>query len=266
MKIAVIGAGNMAYAIIKSVKDSERMATDIFYAYDKSEEQLKKISLLGSRCCNSLAEAVIDSDFVLLSVKPQDLDNVILSIKNDADFSKLKFVSICAGISTDYICRVFGEDVPVIRVMPNAPLTVGAGATAITRNNYINDKDFSKICGLFSFGGEVAVIPESQMNAVISVNSSSPAYFFEFIRIMVKYAVSQGIDEKIARSMAQNAMYGASKMLLQNDKTPEELINIVASKKGTTEAALQKLESNDFEKTIFEAMDACTARAFELGK
>ena len=155
---------------------------------------------------------------------------------------------------------------PVIRVMPNAPMMIGAGATAITRNELVSDKNFSKICGIFSFGGEVASIPENQMNAIISVNSSSPAYFYEIIRIMINYATTKGIDEKVARSMAQNAMYGAAMMLKNSDKSPEELISVVKSKKGTTEAALDSFKSSDLEKIFFEAMDACTHRAEELGK
>lgn len=267
MKIAVIGAGNMALAIIGAVKRAGRMSTEVFCAFDRFEEQLKKAAALGAITESTLKNAVTDADFIMFSVKPQDLDSVIETIKTDCpDFDKKIYVTICAGISTDYICNAFGCRVPVIRVMPNAPMMVGAGATAITRNELVNDKNYSKICGIFSFGGEVASIPESQMNAIISVNSSSPAYFYEFIRIMTEYAKTQGIDERVARIMAQNAMYGAAKMLILSDKTPEEQIAIVKSKKGTTEAALDSLSVNNFERIIFEAMDACTKRAEELGK
>lgn len=267
MKIAVIGTGNMALSIIGAVKKAGRMSTDIFCAYDKFEEQMLKASKLGATVSNSLVEAVDCADFVLLSVKPQDLDGVIECIKTECnDFEKKIYISICAGISTDYICKAFGVCLPVIRVMPNAPMMIGAGATAITRNELVSDKNFSKICGIFSFGGEVASIPENQMNAIISVNSSSPAYFYEIIRIMINYATTKGIDEKVARSMAQNAMYGAAMMLKNSDKSPEELISVVKSKKGTTEAALDSFKSSDLEKIFFEAMDACTQRAEELGK
>lgn len=267
MKIAVIGTGNMALAIMGAVKRSGRMSTNIFCAFDKIEDQLEKASSLGAETTSILSDALFSADFVLLSIKPQDLDLVIENIKDScSDFKNKTYVSICAGISTQYICNKFGSDVPVIRVMPNAPIMVGAGATAITRNDLVNDKNYSKICGIFSFGGEVSSIPESQMNAIISVNSSSPAYFYEIVRIMIKYAVSQGIDEKVARSMAQNAMYGASLMLKTSDKSPEEQIAVVKSKKGTTEAALDSFNDRDLEKIFFEAMDACTKRAEELGK
>lgn len=267
MKIAVIGTGNMALAIIGAVKNSGRMSTEIFCTFDRFEEQLKKAAVLGAKTENTLKNATADADFVMLSVKPQDLDSIIEKLKSECpDFQKKVYISICAGISTDYICNAFGCKVPVIRVMPNAPIMVGAGATAISRNEFVSDKTYSKICGIFSFGSEVSSIPESQMNAIISVNSSSPAYFYEFIRIMIEYAKSQGIDEKVARTMAQNAMHGAAKMLISSDKTPEEQIAIVKSKKGTTEAALESFSTNNFEKIVFEAMEACTKRAKELGK
>ncbi len=267
MKIAVIGTGNMALAIIGAVNKSGRMSSDVFCAFDKFDIQLQKASKLGAKTASTLNEALVDSDFVLLSVKPQDLDNVLLDIKNScADFDKKIYISICAGISSDYICNLIGCKVPVIRVMPNAPMMIGAGATAITRNDLVSDKNYSKICGIFSFGGEVSSIPEEQMNAIISVNSSSPAYFYEIIRVMIEYAKTQGIDEKIAKSMAQNAMYGAAKMLKSSDMTPDELISVVKSKKGTTEAALDSFKENNLERIIFDAMSACTRRAEELGK
>ena len=268
MKIAVIGAGNMARAIIRAVKNAGRMPVNVFCAYDRFQEQLNEVSKLGALTANRMEEVVRDADFVLFAVKPQDLDGVILELKDCcADFDKKVYITICAGISSAYICNALGVyDLPVVRVMPNAPMMIGAGATAITRNKYVNDKTFSKICGIFSFGGEVVSIPENQMNAMISVNSSSPAYFYEFVRIMIEYAKTKGIDEKVARIMAQNAMYGAAKVLMSSEKSLEEQIAVVKSKKGTTEAALDSFKSNEFERIIFDAMNACTKRAEELGK
>lgn len=267
MKIAVLGAGNMCTAIVGSVAKSGRMDIKTFCVYDKFKEQLDKISKIGVNIALTLSEVLDGAEFVLFAIKPQDLPELISEIKSvSAEYSKKKYITICAGISTNYICTQLGLEVPVIRVMPNAPMMIGEGATAISRNSLVSDKDYSKICGIFSFGGEVASIPEGKMNAIISVNSSSPAYFYEFIRIMIEYAKQQGIDEKVARNMAQSAMLGAAKMLITSDKSPEELIAMVKSKKGTTEAALDSLKNDNFEQIIFKAMSECTNRAIELGK
>ena len=268
MKIAILGAGNMARAIIGAAAKSGRMPMDVFCAFDKFREQLDKIKLYGISVTDKLEEACDNADFILFAIKPQDLDGLVTELREACpSYSKKKYITICAGISTSYIENLLGCSVPVIRVMPNTPMMVGAGATAITRNELVTDKDYSKICGIFSFGGAVSSIPEENMNAIISVNSSSPAYFYEFIRVMIEYAVQNGIDEKIARTMAQNAMLGAAKMLISNpDKTPEELIAMVKSKKGTTEAALLSFEQSNYSEMIMKAMDACTKRACELGK
>lgn len=268
MKIAILGSGNMARAIVASAAKAKKMPMDTFCAYDKFPEQLSKMAEYGVNTSEFLYDTVKDADFVLFSVKPQDLEALVSEYRSVCkDYEKKKYISICAGVSISFICRLLDCAVPVIRVMPNAPMMIGAGATAISRNSLVSDKDYSKICGLFSFGGVVASIPEDKMNAIISVNSSSPAYFYEFARIMVGYAVSQGIDEKTARTMAQNAMLGAAKMLIsEQDKSPEELIAMVKSKKGTTEAALDVFAERGLKKTVFDAMDACTRRAEELGK
>ncbi len=267
MKIAVIGAGNMCTAIVGSVAKSGRMDIKTFCVYDKFKEQLDKISKTGVNKAYNLADALDGAEFVLFAIKPQDLPELISEIKAvSSDYEKKKYITICAGISTSFICTQLGVEVPVVRVMPNAPMMIGAGATAISRNTLVSDRDYSKVCGIFSFGGEVASIPEDKMDAIISVNSSSPAYFYEFIRIMIEYAKQQGIDEKVARNMAQNAMLGAAKMLISSDKSPEELIAMVKSKKGTTEAALDSFKNDNLEQIIFKAMSACTTRAHELGK
>lgn len=267
MKITILGAGNMAGAIVASVAKSKKNSPDIFCAYDRYPEQLIKFSKLGALTASSVKDATSDADYIMISVKPQDLEALICELKSECvDYASKKYITICAGVSTSYLCSLLGCECPVIRVMPNAPMMIGYGATAITRNSFVSDKDYSKICGIFAFGGEVASIPELQMNAIISVNSSSPAFFYEFIRIMIEYAKKQGIDESVARSLAQNAMLGAAKMLISSGKSPVELISAVKSKKGTTEAALDSFTAGGFESIIFKAMDACTERAKELGK
>lgn len=267
MKIAILGAGNMCNVIVGAVAKSGRMDVKTFCVYDKFKEQLDKISKIGVNIAYTLSDALDGAEFVLFAIKPQDLSDLISEIKSvSSDYDKKKYITICAGISTSYICNQLGVEVPVVRVMPNAPMMIGFGATAISRNGLVGDKDYSKVCGIFSFGGEVASISEDKMNAIISVNSSSPAYFYEFIRIMIEYAKEQGIDENVARCMAQNAMLGAAKMLISSSKGPEELIAMVKSKKGTTEAALDSFRNDNLQEIIFKAMSACTKRAIELGK
>lgn len=266
MKISFIGAGNMASAIIGAILNSGRTAPSDICVFDKISDKASAFAAKGLRCAATLKEAVEASAWVLIAVKPQDIENVLEDIKSGCEgYADKTYISIAAGISTGFIERILGE-CAVVRVMPNTPLLVGCGATAISRNSRVPDKDFTKICGIFASAGTVSVLPEKKMNAVISVNSSSPAYFFMFVKAMVDAGVKQGIDEKIAASLAIGAASGAAKMLEQSGMTPEELIRMVKSPKGTTEKALDVFESEDLHGMVERAMEACTHRAEELGK
>lgn len=267
MKLGIIGMGNMATAIAKAVIQARRLSSEDILAYDRVPEQLTRAKVHGIGTASSLKDLMEQADTVFFSVKPQDMEALIADIRTvSTDYSRKLYISICAGISTDYLCWQFGCPVAAIRVMPNAPILIGCGATAITRNKLVSDKVYSKICALFACAGEVSSIPEELMNAVIAINSTSPAYFYEIVRIMSKYGVEHGFDEKTATTLAVHAMLGASKMLMETGKSPEELVAMVKSKKGTTEAALDTLKEGDLEGLLLSAMDACTNRAAELGK
>lgn len=266
MKISFIGAGNMAGAIIGAILNSGRTSANEIGVFDKMSEKCEKFAAKGVHCASTLKEAVELSPWVLIAVKPQDMESVLTSVKDECvDYAAKTYISIAAGISTGYIERILGK-CAVVRVMPNTPLLVGCGATAISRNSSVPDKDFTKICGIFAAAGTVSVLPEEKMNAVISVNSSSPAYFFAFVKAMIDAGVKQGIDEKVASSLAIGAAMGAAKMLESSGMTPEELIRMVKSPKGTTEKALDVFEKEDLHGMVERAMEACTIRAEELGK
>ena len=150
--------------------------------------------------------------------------------------------------------------------MPNTPLLLGVGATAISRNKYVTDKDYTKICGLFAASGTVTALDESLMNAVISVNSTSPVYLYMLAKAMLDNSVEQGIDEKASRELVFQALKGSVEMLCKSEYSPDELIKMVASPKGTTEAALKKLNELNFCDVVSKAMYACTQRADEIGR
>lgn len=267
MTIAFIGAGNMASAIIKSVVDSGRMKPDSIYVYDKFEEKSDALSALGINKCTSLADACNSAQNIVLAVKPQDYEELLKSVRNECDdISGKTFISIAAAISCNFITSTLGENCPVVRVMPNTPLLLGVGATAISRNDMVSDKAYSKICTLFAASGCVCSLDESMMNDVISVNSSSPVYLYMLAKSMIEKAVSYGISEKNATELVHQTLKGSVEMLMKSGKSPDELIKMVASPGGTTLAAIDCMEKNGFDKLISDTMDACTNRANELSK
>ncbi len=267
MKISFIGAGNMASAIIKSIVSSGRVSGDSIYVYDKLGEKTDALCSLGINKCSCVADAVNSAENILLAVKPQDYENVLEEVKNSgADLSRKTLISIAAAISCDYICQKLDTECPVVRVMPNTPLLLGVGATAISRNSLVSDKVYSKMCTLFAASGAVCSLDESLMNSVISVNSSSPVYLYLLAKAMIEKSVSYGISEKNSTELVFQTLKGSVEMLIKSNKSPDELIKMVASPGGTTLAAISSFENDGFNEVISRAMDACTDRAGELSK
>jgi pyrroline-5-carboxylate reductase len=145
-------------------------------------------------------------------------------------------------------------------------MTIGMGVSVICKNEKISVEDFSFIESVFASSGSTLLIDEKDMNAIIGVTSSSPAYVFKFINAIFLGAKAQGLDSKELLNTICDMVIGSATLLKQSTDTPEELISKVASKGGTTEQALIKLDDGEFDETIKQAMIACTNRADELGK
>ena len=264
-KIGFIGAGNMATAIVGGILRSGSADGDHVMMYDVLTEKLNALaSEKGVIAGKSAGEVVDFADITVLAVKPQNYSEVLESIREYVTAQKV-IVTIAAGISTDYIAGALGVDCPMVRVMPNTPLLLGMGATALSRRN-ISDEDFDYVYRMFSEGGAAVILDESAMNSVIAVNGSSPAYVYLFAKAMVDYAVNEGIDKDAAMKLVCATLKGSAEMLERSGDTPDELIRKVSSPGGTTLKALEKLDEKDFYNSVMEAMAACTKRAEELSK
>ena len=263
--LGVIGVGNMAKAIIAGILSSDASGSiSTIHLFDVNKEQYS--SLLSNTVIShsSLEETVMAADTVLISVKPQNYQEVLVAIKNVADFESKLYISIGAGISTDSIRDTLGA-VSVVRALPNLPMIVGKGVTAICNSNTVTNEDIELVKDIFSSSGSVLMIDEDEMNRIIGVTSSSPAYVFKFIAAICNGAKAQGLDNDAMLSTVCDMVIGAAYMLKHSDLTASELISRVASKGGTTEKALLALDSGNFEQIIIDAMKACTNRADELG-
>ncbi len=264
-KIGFIGAGNMATAIINGIISNNASLPENLNVFDLDAE---KIRLMQEKGVNTLADSkavVTNSDIIVLAVKPQNYAEVLQEIKAVTDECKI-FVSIAAGISIAYVREQLGLNCPVVRVMPNTPLLLGKGASALCPSENISDEDFATVKNMFALSGTVEVIEEANMNEIISVNGSSPAYVYLFAKVMADYAKSCGIDYDKAMNLICATLEGSAEMLRNSGDDAETLIQKVSSKGGTTIAALNKLREYKFEEAVTEAMKACTNRAEELGK
>ena len=265
-KLSVIGVGNMAKAIIGGVVNAKNDISAITL-FDKIESQYKSLEALkyDFLYSDNIAKAIEDADLVLLAVKPQSYDDVLSEIGCCDGYSNKTYISIAAGITAGEVSSKLG-DANVIRVLPNLPMVIGRGVSLICKNDKVEKAVFDCVTSLFASSGSVRIIDESEMNRLISVTSSSPAYVFEFIDSIYKGALAQGLDGEGLLPVICDVIIGSAMLLKASSDTPAELVSKVSSKGGTTEQAIKTLKEFDFEGIIGKAMMACTVRADELGR
>lgn len=262
-KLAVIGVGNMAKAIVAGIKKSNNLVSE-FYFYDLNPSQYE--GLLDDRtfAVNSISEAVKSADSVLLSVKPQNFPEVLAEIANVKGAADKLYITIAAGITVESISQALGTN-NVVRVLPNLPIVISKGLSAVCYNDNVKKSDFDFVVDVFESAGSVMKIDETNMNKIICVTSSSPAYVFKFIEAIYEGAIYQGLPEDGLVEAICDMIIGSAEVIKAGIGTPANMVKAVASKGGTTERAIATLDDYKFNDMIRDAMVACTKRADELG-
>lgn len=263
--IAFIGVGNMGSAILGGILKSRVFAPDSITLCDAVKE--KCISYIAGGCfyTPSLREAAERAECILLAVKPQQINTVMDEI---APMTQGKLVlSIAAGVPISRIADKFPH-ASVVRAMPNTPLLVAQGVTALCRDTAISpvsEEDFSLACHIFSAAGIAVEMPEAQINPVTALTSSSIAYFARFIGDMYAWAIENGFaDDKQTLEMICRSAIGSAELLLKTDFDPLSLEKAVTSPGGTTAEAMKVFTSRGLDEIVPAAMDACRRRADEL--
>ena len=264
MKLGFLGAGNMGTAMMRGIAASEickNGEVSAILAYDTDADKLAKLSDAGVMPCES-AQALCDaSDYLVLAVKPQVLGGVLEGLKLRRE---QVIISICAGISAEFIRSRTIPDARIILVMPNTPLMLGLGATALARCDGIADAEFTLAKALFSTCGIAEEIPENKMREIIAVNSSSPAFLYLYAKGFLDYAKTAGLDGGAALRLFAQAMIGSAKMMTDSGCSIDELIKMVSSPGGTTLAGLDQLYAGGLTDTVQKCCESCTNRAYEL--
>ena len=270
INLGFLGTGNMGSAIIKGIfaavsKNGGKLGEHeiSLYAYDKDTEKLNALSEYGVKPCNSEQELGNKCGYILLAVKPQVLADALTALKPAVDENHV-FISICAGISSEFIKEHTDPNVKTAIVMPNTPAMLGLGASAIARDNAISDNDFEFAKSVMESCGIVKEIPMDKMKEIICINGSSPAFIYLYAKAFIDYAKEVGIDEKAALELFAQSLIGSAKMLTDSGMTADQLIKQVSSPGGTTLAGLDKLYEGNLEETVKNACKACTKRAYEL--
>jgi len=261
ISIGIIGTGNMGSALLRCMAKSNLVKSNSFWIYDKDIIKCKKLQQeTGVNIANSAKRLTEKCNVIILAVKPFNVADVLSEIVNDLNPDQL-IISIAAGISVNQIKQMIKQKCNVLRVMPNTPAMISEGMTAICYDPFISDEYLTLACDIFQSCGKVEIISENQIHGVTAISGSSPAYVFLFLEALADGGVMSGLSREQSYKMAAQTMIGAAKMLLQTEKHPGELKDMVCSPGGTTIDAIASLEKNGFRSAIIEAVRICAKRS-----
>jgi pyrroline-5-carboxylate reductase len=264
--IGFIGAGNMGTAIIKGISGSAELISKVSVsAFDVNAEKLENLKNYNCTPLNSANDVVKTCKYIFLAVKPQMMKEVLNGIASDVTEDTV-FVSIAAGVTDSFIKENTIANAKVILVMPNTPLMLGEGATALAKCERVDDEEFEIVKSVFDSCGVTEVIDKTKMKEIIAVNSSSPAFIYLFAKGFLEYANEVDIDEEVAKNLLAKALIGSAKMITDSGYSVDELIKMVSSPGGTTLAGLDEFYKGNLEEVVKNACKSCTKRAYELSK
>lgn len=263
-KVAFIGCGNMGSALISGTLGSGLISKDKVLVTDIRPKQLEYIKEKeGVSTTENNREAVEKSDIIVLAVKPQVMEKVLSEIRDVVTEDKL-IISIAAGITTGFIEKVLGRQVPVVRVMPNTPALVKTGASGLSPGKYAGEEEEAIAEQMMLRVGIVVKVQEEMLDAVTALSGSGPAYIFYIIESLIEAGVEMGLQEDDARKLVEQTVLGAVKMVMETGESPQVLRAKVTSPGGTTEAALKYLEEKGFQKILIAAVKEAAVRSKEL--
>ncbi len=258
LRPAIIGAGVMGEAMISALLRIGFEPSAITIREKREERVRELIDKYGVT-----EGSITGADVLLLAIKPQDVAATLESIRGELAKGAL-LVSLLAGVKSAKIESLVDSSIRVIRVMPNTPLLISNGMSAIAPTSRATDADISWVKKLLESSGKAIVVSEDQMDAVTATSGSGPAYFFAFVEAMTKAAHRLGLTETDAKVLVSQTFLGAAKMLDESGKDAATLRENVTSPKGTTAAALNEFEIENLEELVYKAMQAARDRSIEL--
>lgn len=284
-RIAIVGGGGMGEALLAGLLRAGRQVKDLVVA-EKDPDRAKYLAEKHSVLVTSVADAVDTATYVIVAVKPFDVEGLVAEIAEaaaqaESDTAEQVFVTIAAGVTTAFFENKLPAGAPVIRVMPNAPVVVGGGVSALAPGRFATPEHLKEVSAIFDAVGGVLTVPESQLDAVTALSGSGPAYFFLMVEAMVDAGVNAGLSRSVATELVAQTMAGSAAMLLDRldqtqksgdagarpamDTSAAELRATVTSPGGTTAAGLRELEKGGLRAAVASAVDAAKTRSEQLG-
>ncbi|MCS5635129.1 MAG: pyrroline-5-carboxylate reductase [Myxococcota bacterium] len=264
-RIGFIGCGAMARALAGGLK-AAGVPADFMGGADVAEEQRQGFeTALGIRTGADNAQLAAESDVLVLCVKPGVVIEVLQGLRGQPGLERPLWISIAAGIRIERLEGALPGEARIIRTMPNTPALVGAGASVLCPNARASAADQAVAEALFSAVGTTWQAPsEDLMDAVTGLSGSGPAYLFLFLEALAEAGARQGLPPDAALALAQQTVFGAAKLALEDERGPADLRAQVSSPGGTTLAGLAQLDLADLRGALDRAVEAATARSREL--
>jgi pyrroline-5-carboxylate reductase len=266
VRIAILGAGKIGEALLAGVlADGTTGPGDVVVCERVAERAIAVAEQYGVTNVTDPGEAVDGADVVVLAVKPNDLLGVAAAAATGLAPHAM-VVSVAAGIPAATIESVLPPGTPVVRVMPNTPMLVGQGMSALAPGGAAGPEHLDRAEALMAAVGRVVRVPEAQIDAVTAVSGSGPAYLFLVVEAMIDAGVLLGLARPLATELATQTALGAATMLRETGDHPALLREAVTSPGGTTAAALRELENGGLRAAFYDALEACRDRAQDLAR
>ncbi|MDX2478655.1 MAG: pyrroline-5-carboxylate reductase [Gammaproteobacteria bacterium] len=264
--IGFIGGGNMADSLIGGLLASGHKASFIHVSEPDTNRRSRLSSEYGVNCVQDNVELVDRADLLLFAVKPQMLHQVALPLRQSIQASQPLIISIAAGVRSADLEQWLGGGLAIVRVMPNTPALVRAGASGLYASHLVSNEQKNQAESIMrSVGLTVWLENEAQMDIVTALSGSGPAYIFRVIEAMENAATRAGLARETSRLLSIETVLGAAKLAMESEDSPAELRQKVTSPGGTTEQGLKQLEQGGIEQIFQNAIDAAIDRSREMG-
>lgn len=262
-RIAILGAGNIGLSIAKGFLGSGKYAPGNIYLTRRRIHMLSEMESTGVVTGRDNAHAVSSSDIVIISVEPQQIDGLLEEINPYLSAGRHLIISVVTGVRISQIERITGNQVPVVRAMPNIAISVGESMTCLASGNESGDA-LELATGLFDILGRTLVINEDEMIAATAIGACGVAFFLRAIRAASQGGIEIGLSSEHALIIATQAARGAASILLSAGKHPEQEIDKVTTPKGCTIAGLNLMEYEGFSSAMIKGISLSAEKASQL--
>jgi pyrroline-5-carboxylate reductase len=263
MKLGIIGGGVMAEAILSRLLSQGVYPADRVIVSDISDDRRSYLQQTYQVTATPHNLEVAQAQTVILAIKPQILASIAQELSG-AEVACELWLSILAGASLDQLEKIFKQ--PVIRVMPNTPVMVGCGMTALAAGQTVLPQHLDLAQHIFAAVGEVTTVPEAWMDAVTGLSGSGPAFVAIAVEALTDGGVAAGLPRAVAAKLALQTVRGTTELMIQKDLHPALLKDQVTSPGGTTIAGVASLEASGFRAALIQAVQAAYRRSQELGR